>query len=149
MNFTVQADTSRAESLFTHLMDVVRNESVPRVGKTYIEELPKLFAKGLGGDGQQLPPYNTQYAHMLGIARSPKTLSRGSSRLYDLVMEGNLLTVADATIGTANSRDVALGQQTGHSGDWPYSNVMFGLNDELQNIAAIDLAEFITERIGH
>jgi hypothetical protein len=152
MNYAITFDTRKLEADFQRIMNVMRSDSIPRVGKTYIEELPKLYAAGKGGDGLTFSDYNADYAKRMGIPVSPKTLKRADGRLYDMIMEGDMLTVRNSTFtgkyGNADTRDIALGQQTGGSGRWGYSNVMFGVNQSLQDQAAQELAHYITERIG-
>ncbi|HEY3874775.1 MAG TPA: hypothetical protein VGM92_04830 [Candidatus Kapabacteria bacterium] len=150
-------DTARMESVIHTLIDVAKNDSIPQVSTTYIRELPKLYAEGLGGDGLPLPSYSDSYAKRNSISLTPKTLKRTDGRLYDMVLDGNLLTVKesdftsakkDGTTRTVSSRVVAHGQQTGGTGKWGYSNIMFGANQPLQSQAAEELASFITERIA-
>ena len=156
MYLTPQFDTSRLESAMNGLIETARNDSIGQVAKTYGRELPLLYAKGIGGDGVAMHGYNSSYAARMGISSSPKTLKRSEGRLYDMVLEGNILTVTDSEITTTtkkgetrsvSARTVALGQQTGASGRWPYSNIMFGPNESLQETAAQELASYLTERI--
>ncbi|MBU6232494.1 hypothetical protein KGP36_07730 [Patescibacteria group bacterium] len=138
--YGIRFDTSHLERTIIRLIEAARNDSIKQVSTTYIRELPKLYAQGLGGDGLPMPGYNEAYAKRLDIPLTPKTLKRSEGRLYDLVLDGDTVTVRD-------SREISLGQQTGHSGDWAYSNVMFAPNETLQSQAAEELAHYLSERI--
>ena len=147
-------DFSDLTSFLAHVVDVVEHESIPQVARTHTRIIQNYTLQGYDYMGEQFAkwgdfhdgggtysPSQEAIRASAGYGTSVKDLRMGTGRLYDLQLDGDTLTVP------ADAQDIALGQVTGHSGDWPYSHEFLNVSDDTNNIASHELAEFLQDEI--
>lgn len=130
------------EQFNAELIDIIQTESIPQVAKTHKGRILELTAQGKDAFGDTLHDYNKEYAARLGIPVQPKTLRRKGYMLDSLELDGDTLTVNE------QNQDIALGQMTGHDGDWGYEHLFLTTSHETDELAAEELTQKITEAIS-
>ena len=139
----VLVNTSAFDAMQEKILKIARDDSIEVVGSFHGQTIQHLTSFGVDANGKVFHDYSDAYAKRLKIAKQPKTLTRGKGRLYNLVVEGNVLTVADED----NARVIAAGQMSGAGGRWSYTHDFLDVSDETNEYAGDALAEHVIENI--
>ena len=140
-------DYTNLTRFFERLEAVIENESIPHVAGTHTRIIQNYTLQGYDYMGNPFhSPYSTGQARKrteAGYQTSYVDLRMGTGRLYDLALDGDTLTVPE------DARPIALGQVTGHSGDWPYAYEFLNASEDTNETAGKELTEFIIGEIFH
>ena len=129
----IRIDTSSLDRFNRNLVEWIDDNAIQIVAEVHATRIHLLTGQGVSAFGEVVHDYNREYAHHLGIPVQPKTLNRGSGRLLDLRLEGNVLTVPE------NMQAIASGQMTGHGGSWGYVHDFLNVSNETIELSEQEL----------
>lgn len=135
MGVLMQVDTSGLEAHLLRLATVAR-ETIPFIAEENERRIKALTSQGAS--------YTGEIFHAYGISQLKKREEAGLvTDIKNLYFTGGLMgsfefTATDTggylTVGE-DYQKIALGQQTGHSGDWAYDHKFIGVSEEGQQEA--------------
>jgi hypothetical protein len=148
MNVHVSFDTSKFDTLQGRLIEIARNETLPFIAGENEKRIKALTKSGASVTGEIFHDY--------GEAQKKKREAAGlGTEVKDLFFTGGMMNSFAFTPETNGGfltvgeeyQKIALGQQTGHSGDWQYEHVFIGVSDEGMQLAAESWEERLAGRL--
>jgi hypothetical protein len=148
MNIAVSIDLSAFNAHLVRLSQLARNETIPFIADKNKDRILQLTASGADYEGEIFHDYGeSQRAKRIaaGLEVDVKNLFFTGDMLGSLAFlpEQTALGVEGVLTVGEDYQQIALGQQTGHSGDWGYEHRFIGVSDEGRLIAAEDWKDYL------
>lgn len=140
-----QQDLSDVRTWMRRLEDTIETKTIPTIADSHKASILDLTASGFDAYGYFMHDYSPKYKEKRIKANKRvdvKDLSFTGDMLASLELQGDALTVGD------KFQEIALGQMTGHDGDWGYEHIFLETSPETDEKALDELDTVLNEELG-